>query len=138
MDISQQSSRPIYLRIVDYAMSNILAGSWQPDQRIPSVRELSVALSVNTHTVLKAFDMLSDAEIIVSRRGMGYFLTPDARRRVDELRRNEFYTSTPPVSNKPVESYDPDFNQETHSSILPFSHGSARWQDCLSSPDVCG
>lgn len=96
MDISQQSSRPIYLRIVDYAMSNILAGSWQPDQRIPSVRELSVALSVNTHTVLKAFDMLSDAEIIVSRRGMGYFLTPDARRRVDELRRNEFYTSTLP------------------------------------------
>lgn len=96
MDISQQSSRPIYLRIVDYAMSNILAGSWQPDQRIPSVRELSVAQSVNTHTVLKAFDMLSDAEIIVSRRGMGYFLTPDARRRVDELRRNEFYTSTLP------------------------------------------
>ena len=84
MDISQQSSRPIYLRIVDYAMSNILAGSWQPDQRIPSVRELSVALSVNTHTVLKAFDMLSDAEIIVSRRGMGYFLTrcPPTCRRV--------------------------------------------------------
>lgn len=77
-------------------MSRILAGLWLPDQRIPSVRELSVELSVNTHTVLKAFDILSDAGIIVSRRGMGYFLTPDARERVDELRRNEFYSSTLP------------------------------------------
>ena len=51
-----------------------------------------MALSVNTHTVLKAFDMLQRCWGKCSdRRGMGYFLT-DARRRVDELRRNEFYT----------------------------------------------
>ena len=96
MDFSQQSSRPLYLRIIDYAMSSILTGKWTPDSRIPSVRELSVELSVNTHTVLKAFDILSDSEIIVSRRGMGYYLTPDARLRVDELRRNEFYSTTLP------------------------------------------
>lgn len=96
MDLSPQSSRPIYLRIVDDAMSRILAGTWLPDQRIPSVRELSVELSVNTHTVLKAFDILADAQIIVSRRGMGYFLAPDARQRVDDLRRREFYTTALP------------------------------------------
>lgn len=96
MDLSQQSSRPIYLRIVDYAMSKILTGCWLPEQRIPSVRELSVELSVNTHTVLKAFDILCDTGIILSRRGMGYYLTPDARSRVDELRRDEFYSSTLP------------------------------------------
>jgi len=96
MEISPQSTRPIYLRIVDDAMSRILAGSWVADCRIPSVRELSVELSVNTHTVLKAFDILSDAGIIVSRRGMGYFLAPDARTKVDELRRREFYSATLP------------------------------------------
>lgn len=96
MDISQQSSRPIYLRIVDDAMSRILNGIWRTDERIPSVRELSVELSVNTHTVLKAFDILSDAGIIVSRRGMGYFLAPEARSKVEELRRREFYNTTLP------------------------------------------
>lgn len=96
MEISQQSSRPIYLRIVDDAMGRILSGAWVADSRIPSVRELSVELSVNTHTVLKAFDILSDAGIIVSRRGMGYFLASDARQRVDDLRRREFYTETLP------------------------------------------
>lgn len=77
-------------------MTRILDGTWVADHRIPSVRELSVELSVNTHTVLRAFDILSDAGIIVSRRGMGYFLAPDARERVDILRRDEFYTSTLP------------------------------------------
>lgn len=96
MDLNINASRPIYLRIVDYAMSHILSGAWVAEQRIPSVRELSVELSVNTHTVLKAFDMLSDAGIIASRRGMGYFLTTDARSRVDEMRRNEFYSTTLP------------------------------------------
>lgn len=90
------SSRPIYQRIVDFAMSRILSGEWSPDRRIPSVRELSVELAVNTHTVLKAFDILSDGGIIASRRGMGYYLTPDARKKVDEARREEFYSSTLP------------------------------------------
>lgn len=75
-------------------MSRILAGEWLPDRRIPSVRELSVELTVNTHTVLKAFDLLSEAGIIISRRGMGYYLTPDARDKVHELRRREFYEYT--------------------------------------------
>ncbi|MDE6545831.1 MAG: GntR family transcriptional regulator [Paramuribaculum sp.] len=96
MDLSPQSSRPIYLRIVDDAMNRILSGAWRAEERIPSVRELSVELSVNTHTVLKAFDLLSDSGIIASRRGMGYFLTPEARDKVYELRRREFYDSTLP------------------------------------------
>ncbi len=106
MDIGQQSSRPIYLRIVDDAMSRILASTWLPEQRIPSVRELSVELSVNTHTVLKAFDILSEAGIIVSRRGMGYYLSPDARERVHELRRREFYEATLPGLAEAMQSLD--------------------------------
>ncbi|MCM1029295.1 MAG: GntR family transcriptional regulator [Pseudoflavonifractor sp.] len=96
MDINQQTGRPIYLRIVDDAMNRILTDEWLPDRRIPSVRELSVELGVNTHTVLKAFDILADEGIIISRRGMGYFLADDARERVGALRRREFYETTLP------------------------------------------
>ncbi len=90
------SEKPIYRQIVDYAYARILADEWLPGQRVPSVRELGVALSVNSHTVLKAYDYLTDHGVIASRRGMGYFLEPDAKARVNDDRRNAFFNDTLP------------------------------------------
>lgn len=87
------NNTPIYRQIIDYAFSRILAGAWAPGTKLPSVRELAVQLAVNTHTVLKAFDYLQQHSLIESRRGMGYYLTDDARHRVDELRREEFFNT---------------------------------------------
>lgn len=87
------SNRPIYRQIIDYCFGCILSGAWQPDQRIPSVRELSVLMSVNTHTVLKAFEFMQAHSIIFPRRGMGYFLASDARDLVNATRREEFFST---------------------------------------------
>ncbi len=87
-------NRPIYQQIVDYCYNHILTGQWLPDSKIPSVRELAVALSVNTHTVLKALETLQDELIIAPRRGLGFFLAPDARERVMQARRREFFDTT--------------------------------------------
>jgi len=89
-----KTDRPIYQQIVDYCYTRILSGEWPPDGKIPSVRELAVALSVNTHTVLKALDALQAAEIIVPRRGLGFFLAADAPGRVMQARRQEFFDTT--------------------------------------------
>lgn len=86
-----KDNTPIYRQIIDYAFGRILSGAWLPDEKIPSVRELAVQMAVNTHTVLKAFDYLQQNALIISRRGMGYFLAPDAKERVDEIRRQEFF-----------------------------------------------
>lgn len=88
-----KTDTPIYKQIIDYAFGRIMSGAWAPGEKVPSVRELAVQLAVNTHTVLKAFDYLQQNLLIESRRGMGFFLTPDARERVGELRREEFFNT---------------------------------------------
>lgn len=90
------ANKPIYRQIVDLCYAKILSEEWLPDQRIPSVRELSTQLMVNSHTVLKAFDELQSAGIIIPQRGLGFFLASDAPQRVHTAQREEFYNSTMP------------------------------------------
>lgn len=90
-------NKPIYRQIIYYAYSQIMTGVWLPQQKIPSVRELSMQLQVNSRTVLKAMDHLQNAAIFNSRRGQGFSLASDAKEKVaDELRR-EFFDSTLPA-----------------------------------------
>lgn len=89
-------NKPIYRQIVDYAFNEVTTGRWAPGERIPSVRELSAELGVNSRTVLKAFEDLQDLGLIAPQRGMGFFLAADARRRVTDERRRLFFETTVP------------------------------------------
>ena len=89
-------NKPIYRQIVDHAYNQILSGGWEPGERVPSVRELSADLGVNTRTVMKAMDDLSADGVIQARRGMGYSLAEDARERVHQALRTEFFNTTLP------------------------------------------
>ena len=87
-------NKPIYRQIIDYSFGQILTGVWKAGERVPSVRELSVQLSVNSHTVLKAYEILQAEGIIVPKRGMGFYLTTDALDHVNQVRRKEFFDTT--------------------------------------------
>ncbi len=91
-----KSDRPIYRQIVDYCFNCILSEAWTAGERIPSVRELALAMSVNTHTVLKAYEFLQLHNIIESRRGMGYYLCLDAPVKVNATRREDFFETDAP------------------------------------------
>lgn len=89
-----KTNKPIYQQIIDFCFSNILAGNWTAGNRVPSVRELSIQLAVNSHTVLKAYEYLQAEEIIIPRRGLGFFLVEDAGVKVLDAKREEFYETT--------------------------------------------
>lgn len=89
-----KADKPIYRQIVEYAYGRILADEWHPGERVPSVRELGATLSVNSHTALKAYEYLTDHGVIAARRGMGYYLEPDAKERVNADRRQCFFDET--------------------------------------------
>ncbi|MCI9285202.1 MAG: GntR family transcriptional regulator [Muribaculaceae bacterium] len=97
------TNKPIYRQIIDYSFGRIITGDWREEERIPSVRELSVQLAVNSHTVLKAYEYLQASEIIIPRRGMGFYLAADATQRVNSLRREEFFTTTVPEIAREME-----------------------------------
>ncbi|MBQ5495197.1 MAG: GntR family transcriptional regulator, partial [Prevotella sp.] len=77
-------------QIADRLCDEILAGKYKDDDRIPSVREYAVLLEVNTNTAVKAYDELARANIIYNKRGLGYFVTPGAKKQILKERKQEF------------------------------------------------
>ena len=97
------SDKPIYLQMADRMKDEILSGTYSDDMRIPSVREYSILLQVNTNTAVKCYEQLSRDGIIYQRRGMGYFVTAGARDRIMQQRKEEFFQTTCPQLKKDLE-----------------------------------
>lgn len=91
-----ESNKAIYLQMADRLCDDILAGRYRADERIPSVREYAVSLEVNTNTAVKAYDELAREGIIYNRRGMGYFVSQEARTRIRRQRRAAFFKNMLP------------------------------------------
>lgn len=84
------SKEPIYLQIAERMIENILEGKWEGEDKIPSVRELAVETEVNPNTVMRTYSYLQDSNIIYNKRGIGYFVSPDAFTIVKELKKDIF------------------------------------------------
>ncbi len=80
----------IYLQIADQIRERVLDGDWRAGERIPSIRELAVELGVNPNTVTKSYQRLMERGIISSRRGLGYFVSDDAREQALREMKAEF------------------------------------------------
>ena len=84
------ANKSIYLQICDAICEQILSGTLRPDERIPSVREYGAEIGVNPNTVMRAYEKLTADGIIYNKRGIGYFICPDAREKVLQTQRREF------------------------------------------------
>ena len=84
------NDKPIFQQMADRLCDEILAMTYQDDDRIPSVREYAVMLEVNTNTAVKAYEQLSRENIIYNKRGLGYYVTPGAREQILKQRRKVF------------------------------------------------
>ena len=91
-----ENNKAIYEQMADRLCDEIIAGTYKADDRIPSVREYAVMLQVNTNTAVKAYELLSREEIIYNRRGLGYFVSVDAREQIMTTRRKIFLTQSLP------------------------------------------
>ncbi len=82
--------KPIYLQISDSICEKILNDEYAEDERIPSIREMGAQLGVNPNTVMRSYDHLKSLEIIYDKRGVGFFASPDAKKSVKKMYKNEF------------------------------------------------
>ena len=71
------SSRPIYLQIIERVQMDIITGRYQPGDKLPSVRDLAQEAAVNPNTVQKALSELERSGLIYSQRTSGRFITED-------------------------------------------------------------
>jgi GntR family transcriptional regulator len=72
-EIDLKSRKTIYEQVTDNLKEQILAGIIKPDEKLPSVRELSKALTVNPNTVQKSFRELERQGYIYTVAGVGAF-----------------------------------------------------------------
>jgi GntR family transcriptional regulator len=78
---------PIYRQIILRFNQAFVSGNIQAGERIPSIRELSALLKVNTNTIQRVYQEMERSEMINSKRGTGYFFTED-RKIIEKTRRN--------------------------------------------------
>lgn len=72
--IRESSKNPIFIQIIDQVKQFISIGVLQPNDKLPSIRNLAEELGVNPNTVAKAYSELEEECIIVSQYKKGYFV----------------------------------------------------------------
>ncbi len=75
---------PLYVQIADAVRGRVADGQLRAGDKLPSVRALSDELGVNPATVVSAYRILMNEEILESRAGSGAYVSADAVR-VDPL-----------------------------------------------------
>ncbi len=73
--IDLKSHKSIQEQISDNFMELIVAGILKPDEKLPSVRELSKMLTVNPNTVQKAYTKLEEKGYVYVVKGKGSFVS---------------------------------------------------------------
>lgn len=70
-----QDNVPIYQQIEKYLYRQIALGKIKPGEKVPSVRQLAVDLTVNVNTVQRALNQMNTEGILEVKRGLGSFVT---------------------------------------------------------------
>lgn len=70
-------SGPVYLQIINYIRQGIASGVINDGEELPSRRALSALLNVNPNTIQKAYHILEEEGIIVSRTGARSYICAD-------------------------------------------------------------
>ena len=87
----------IYQQIAERICDEILDNKFPPGERIPSIREYAALVEVNANTVVRSYEWLQQQEIIFNKRGIGYYVSPEGKYRIKEMRRKRFFCDELPV-----------------------------------------
>lgn len=97
--IDLMSRVPVYEQIIRQTESHILMGILKPGDKMPSVRSLSIHLSVNPNTIQKAYTQLDMRKIIHTVPGKGSFVSDDAITVIEKSSRKQLDDLTNVVHN---------------------------------------
>ncbi|SMQ72855.1 DNA-binding transcriptional regulator YhcF, GntR family [Devosia lucknowensis] len=82
---------PIYRQIGDRIRADIVTGTLGADQQVMSTNQYASFYGINPATAAKAFQDLIDEGLLYKRRGVGMFVSPDAREKLLGVRRARFF-----------------------------------------------
>lgn len=115
------TNQSIFMQIADRIGDRVLSGVYQADGRIPSVRELAVEMEVNPNTVMRSFELLQNNEIIYNKRGIGYFISAEAKQLILQMRHKQFVEEVLPSLFKEMQLLDVGLEELTKAYTLYLS-----------------
>ncbi|HEX4124868.1 MAG TPA: GntR family transcriptional regulator [Tepidisphaeraceae bacterium] len=72
--LNHHSGEPIYRQIVEAVKYKVACGELAPEAVLPSIRALAEQLQINPRTVVKAYEELEHAGVVVMRQGQGVYV----------------------------------------------------------------
>jgi GntR family transcriptional regulator len=86
LSIDPKSGVPFYRQIIEQVKFAIASGDLKAGDRLPTVRQLAVDLSVNPNTVIRAYRELEIESLLDTQQGSGTFVSEN-RPKIDALER---------------------------------------------------
>ncbi len=83
--IDYQDKRPIYEQITEKIKNLIVVGVLTENDKIPSVRNMAIEMSINPNTIQRAYQELERDGYIYTVKGRGNFVSPVTQWKEDRL-----------------------------------------------------
>ncbi|WP_017473464.1 GntR family transcriptional regulator [Amphibacillus jilinensis] len=86
-----KDDQPIFLQIAEVIETSIVEGQRNAHDQVPSTNEFAKFYRINPATAAKGINLLVDQGILFKKRGVGMFVTDQAKQIILEKRKNSFY-----------------------------------------------
>jgi GntR family transcriptional regulator len=123
--IDPTSSLPIYRQLRNQVRQAVARGKLKPDNRLPSVRELSRTLVVNPNTVARVYTELEREGLIHTRPGLGVFVARPKAELTKKVRRERLVEM---VDSLLTEAVHLAFSAEEVASLVSERTKQFQWQ----------
>jgi GntR family transcriptional regulator len=87
--LNMDGTKPIYLQISEWLEREILNGNFESDQKIYSQYQLAEMFTINPATAAKGLTLLVEENILYKKRGLGMFVSNDAKEIILNKRKNQ-------------------------------------------------
>ncbi len=116
--IDSFSRVPVYEQIIRQVENFVLKDILPADTQIPSVRNLSVTLSINPNTIQKAYSELDRNGIIYSVPGRGCFITKEAKEILSAQKKEKLSSLTEIIAELKLAGITKEIILETIDSVF--------------------
>lgn len=90
--LNTDSTKPIYVQIAEWLETEILSGNIVADGKVYSQYQLAEMLNINPATAAKGLNLLAEENIVYKKRGLGMFVSENARQIILKKRRDQTLT----------------------------------------------
>jgi DNA-binding transcriptional regulator YhcF (GntR family) len=92
LQLNSDGTKPIYVQIAEWLENEIIADHLKTDDKVYSQYQLAELFNINPATAGKGLTLLLEEQIVYKKRGLGMFVTAEAKKMILEKRRNERLT----------------------------------------------